>query len=47
MADAKIPVFLQVPGKKFLSIEPMLGPIALRIWKSMKAGGRSPETDQA
>lgn len=26
-ADAKIPVFLQVPGKKFLSIEPMLGPI--------------------
>ncbi len=23
-ADAKIPVFLQVPGKKFLSIEPML-----------------------
>ena len=26
-ADEKIPVFLQVPGKKFLSIEPMLGPI--------------------
>lgn len=26
-ADAKIPVFLQVPGKKFLSIEPMLAPI--------------------
>lgn len=24
-ADEKIPVFLQVPGKKFLSIEPMLG----------------------
>lgn len=29
-ADAKIPVFLQVPGKKFLSIEPMLGPVNLR-----------------
>jgi protein gp37 len=29
-ADEKIPVFLQVPGKKFLSIEPMLGPIDLR-----------------
>ncbi len=28
-ADAKIPIFLQVPGKKFLSIEPMLGPIGL------------------
>jgi len=26
-ADEKIPVFLQVPGKKFLSIEPMLGPV--------------------
>lgn len=29
-ADEKIPVFLQVPGKKFLSIEPMLGEINLR-----------------
>ena len=29
-ADEKIPVFLQVPGKKFLSIEPMLGAIELR-----------------
>lgn len=29
-ADEKIPIFLQVPGKKFLSIEPMLGPIDLR-----------------
>lgn len=28
-ADAKIPIFLQVPGKKFLSIEPMLGTIIL------------------
>ncbi|MEI7752405.1 MAG: DUF5131 family protein [Candidatus Omnitrophota bacterium] len=28
-ADKKIPVFLQVPGKKFLSIEPMLGPVDL------------------
>jgi len=26
-ADEKIPAFLQVPGKKFLSIEPMLGPV--------------------
>lgn len=26
-ADEKIPVFLQVPGKKFLSIEPLLGEI--------------------
>lgn len=26
-ADEKIPIFLQVPGKKLLSIEPMLGPI--------------------
>lgn len=29
-ADAKIPVFLQVPGKKFLSIEPMLSEIDFR-----------------
>jgi protein gp37 len=29
-ADEKIPIFLQVPGKKFLSIEPMLGPIDFR-----------------
>jgi protein gp37 len=28
-ANEKIPVFLQVPGNKFLSIEPMLGPIDL------------------
>jgi protein gp37 len=28
-ADEKIPVFLQVPGKKFLSIEPMLGAVNL------------------
>jgi protein gp37 len=28
-ADEKIPIFLQVPGRKFLSIEPMLGPIDL------------------
>lgn len=30
-ADAKIPIFLHVQGKKFLSIEPMLGPLDLRI----------------
>ena len=29
-ADEKIPIFLQVLGKKFLSIEPMLGEIDLR-----------------
>ena len=34
-ADAKIPIFLQVPGKKFLSIEPMLGEIDL-CWISNK-----------
>ncbi len=28
-ADEKLPIFLQVPGKKFLSIEPMLGEIDL------------------
>jgi len=28
-ADEKIPIFLDVPGKKFLSIEPMLGAIDL------------------
>jgi len=28
-ADEKIPIFLQVPGKKFLSIEPMLSDITL------------------
>lgn len=28
-ADAKIPAFLRVPGKKFLSIEPMLGPVEI------------------
>ncbi|OPY13678.1 MAG: Phage protein Gp37/Gp68 [Syntrophus sp. PtaB.Bin001] len=31
-ADEKIPVFLQVPGKKFLSIEPMLGAIDIEKW---------------
>jgi protein gp37 len=30
-ADEKIPIFLQVPGKKFFSIEPMLGAIDLHI----------------
>lgn len=33
-ADEKIPVFLQVPGKKFLSIEPCLGPVDIEryLW---------------
>ncbi len=29
LADARIPHLLQVPGKRFLSIEPMLGPVDL------------------
>jgi len=32
-ADEKIPIFLQIPGKKFLSIEPMLGVINFRWMK--------------
>lgn len=35
-ADEKIPIFLQAPGKKFLSIEPMLGEIDLTM-KAPKA----------
>lgn len=31
-ADEKIPVFLQVPGKKFLSVEPCLSGIDLKRW---------------
>lgn len=36
-ADEKIPIFLHVPGKKFLSIEPMLGPIDLKnfFWTTL------------
>lgn len=36
-ADAKIPIFLQAPGKKFLSIEPMLGPVDLKnfFWATL------------
>ena len=30
-ADEKIPIFLQVPGKKFLSLEPLLGPVDLGL----------------
>lgn len=34
-ADEKIPIFLQVPGKKFLSIEPMLSLINLNLdWQN-------------
>lgn len=33
-ADEKIPVFLQVPGKKFLSIEPLLGAVDLRTFNT-------------
>jgi protein gp37 len=38
-ADEKIPVFLQAPGKKFLSIEPMLGPIDLNSMPSFDLPG--------
>lgn len=31
-ADKRIPHLLQIPGKKFLSIEPMLGPINISGW---------------
>jgi protein gp37 len=31
-ADAKIPIFLRAPGKKFLSVEPMLEDIDLSEW---------------
>ena len=37
-ADEKIPIFLRVPGKKFLSIEPMLSEVSLR-WLKLKSGG--------
>ena len=33
-ADEKIPVFLQAPGKKFLSLEPLLGPVDLHLARS-------------
>lgn len=36
-ADEKIPIFLRVPGKKFLSLEPMLGEIDFSI--TGKVGG--------
>jgi len=40
-ADEKIPIFLQVPGKKFLSIEPLLGPVDLRD-EHFQFGGTDP-----
>jgi len=42
-ADTKIPTFLKVPGKKFLSIEPMLGPVNLWNYLQHKASCRCPE----
>ncbi|MFA5261576.1 MAG: DUF5131 family protein [Candidatus Omnitrophota bacterium] len=41
-ADEKIPVFLQVPGKKFLSLEPLLGMIDLEshLWTCDVCGVR-------
>lgn len=38
-ADEKIPVFLQVPGKKFLSIEPILGPVNLTCIEWLREKG--------
>jgi protein gp37 len=40
-ADEKIPIFLQVPGRKFLSLEPLLGPVDIAIttyWDDPVAG---------
>jgi len=43
-ADEKIPIFFRVPGKKFLSIEPMLGPINLNnvFWNQNEPGRAKP-----
>jgi protein gp37 len=41
-ADEKIPVFLKVPGKKFLSIEPMLGEISLRWLRAFNGSAFKP-----
>lgn len=40
-ADERIPIFLQIPGKKFLSIEPMLGEISFRWakWHPVRNSG--------
>lgn len=43
-ANEKIPVFLRVPGKKFLSIEPMLGPIDL-IHSGLRPEWKAPHGD--
>ncbi len=40
-ADEKIPIFLQVPGKKFLSIEPLLSQVDIAVttyWDDSSAG---------
>lgn len=53
-ADEKIPIFLQVPGKKFLSIEPMLGAIDIKdalydynwhVFNSVRPVGKPKEID--
>lgn len=41
-ADERIPHLLQVPGKKFLSIEPMLGSIDLRRYLASALGENYP-----
>jgi len=53
-ADEKIPIFLQVPGKKFLSIEPMLEAIDIKdalydynwhVFNSVRPVGKPKEID--
>lgn len=42
MADLRIPILLSIPGIKvrFLSMEPLLGPVDISRWTDMTAGGR-------
>lgn len=45
-ADAKLPEFLKVPGKKFLSIEPMLSEIKIKgLSRCGSSGGSVPQID--
>ena len=48
-ADEKIPIFLQASGKKFLSIEPILGEVSLRwlaAWNGMATKPRPADTNE-
>jgi len=44
-ADEKLPIFMQIPGKKFLSIEPLLEPIDLRYEKCDYCNGTGTEPE--